>query len=66
VNIEVGKKYKLRDGMIFQVEALGEATCKLKLLIGANGKAPDDEWYMEGPSENLVGLFREQDAKEIS
>lgn len=64
---EVGKSYILqRDGITIRVEEIDELLVTMRLLTDKEGKIPDEEEYIQGPSENFQGWMTFQQAKEVN
>lgn len=63
---EAGKTYKCSGGEVLKVEEVGPETAIMRIVVGANGKIPEEEIYLEGPANNFQGFMAANGAVELT
>ena len=62
---EEGKTYRCETGETLKVVQVDDELATMRLVVGANGKIPEEELYIEGPAGNLDGFMRANKAVEV-
>lgn len=61
-----GKSYRAATGEVLYVAELNQEEAIMRVVVGANGKIPEEELYVSGPSENFQDFMTKIGCVEVS